>query len=322
MTDEPNGPWFDCLPSCEAQVPCGPGWHTVHWEAGQLRLPEHPDAEAELVLAALGGEKAGCVRLAEAWGRHTSDLSVLAVGPRGPTDEITVGWPDVQAAEQVSTGGAGGLLPGRPGPWQAATWQQQAAIWQLASPPSAAGLRARHQQVQAEAEQVRQRRLDMLSLLALGYGFQVRLAGQVAAAHAAAPDATARPALVAGITGRLALVAERWLGIDPNLVTVSLHSGPGWGRSELTGAGERRQLRVALPADWLARVWACGLALAGGHLVVAVERAGWPRARVLALPAPGADPVPLDVHARGADQDPPGGDGGPGGGADAPHWDV
>jgi hypothetical protein len=315
VTNRPNDPWFDCLPSCQAQVPCGPGWHTVRWEAGQLRLPEHPDAQAELVLAALGGEKAGCVRLAEAWDRHTSDLSVLAVGPRGPADEIAVGWPDVEAAGPGGPPGSGAGFGGLHGP-------RQAALRQLASPPTVAGLRARQQQAQAEAEQAWRRRHDMLSLLALGYGFQVRLAGQVAAAHAEEPGATARPALVAAITGRLALVAEQWLGIDPDQVTVSLHSGPGWGQAELTGPGEQRRLRVALPASWLARVWACGLALTGGQLVVAVERAGWPQARVLALRAPGADPAPLDVHARGTGQDPPGRRDVPAGAADAPHWEV
>ena len=132
----------------------------------------------------------------------------------------------------------------------------------------------------------------MLSLHALGHGFAVRLAGQVAAAHADSADATARPALVTAITGRLALVAEQWLGIDPDQVVVSLHDGPGWGRSELTGKGSERRLRVSLPASWLSRVWACGLALTARHLVVAVDRAGWPDARVLALRAPGAEPAP------------------------------
>jgi hypothetical protein len=102
---------------------------------------------------------------------------------------------------------------------------------------------------------------------------------------------------------------------------VSLHRGPGWGSVELTGRGEPRRLRASLPAGWLARVWAAGLALTGRHLVVAVDRAGWPDARVLALRAPGAEPVPLDVHGRAP--------GSVGGGlevrpsaADAPHWEV
>jgi hypothetical protein len=330
----PNDPWYSCLPSCETLVPCGQGRHVVRWEAGQLRLTEHPDAEAELVLAALGGDKAGCVQLAEAWERHTRDLSVLAVGPRGPADEITVTWADVEAAAQA--GSRGGPAMFRPGPGL------RRPVRQLAVPPAAAASHsARQRQADEEMERAAERRNDMLSLLALGYGFGVRLAGQVAAAHAGAPEAGGpdaggpdaggpeaggpeagvRPALVAAITGRLALVAEEWLGIEPDQVAVSLHGGPGWGQTELTGRGTQRRLQVSLPASWLARVWACGLALTGGHLVVAVDRAGWPDARVLALRAPGNEPVRLDVHAR-PDGGGDGGKDGIGGPADAPHWEV
>jgi hypothetical protein len=291
-------------------VPCGAGRHTVRWDAGSLRLPSHPDAEGELVLAALGGEKARCIELAEAWGRHTDDLSVLAIGPRGPADEIAVGWDDVIAATQDNPGPRPALVPGlggqpRPGP--------------LASRPgpTMARVAAKHRQLQEEALAAQRRRNDILSLLALGYGFQVRLIGQVAATHevrlegrlADQPEEgeRVRPALVAAIAGRLAPVAEEWLGIDPDQVVAGLHQGPGWGSAELTGRGEDRRLRVSLPAGWLASVWACGLARVGRHLVVAVERPGWPRARVLGLRAPGAEPEPLDVHA---------------GSGDVPHWEI
>ena len=316
----PNGPWFTCLPSCETTVPCGPGWHTVGWEAGSLRLPSHPDAEGELVLAALGGEKAQCVELAEAWARHADDLSVLAIGPRGPADEIAVGWDDVAAAAQADQPRA---VPGppQPGPTRLASRPG----------PTLARVAAKQRQMQEEMLAAQRRRNDILSLLALGYGFQVRLIGQVVATHAARladqPDGSAghggttslappeggervRPALVAAIAGRLAPVAEKWLGIDPDQVEVSLHQGPGWGSAELTGRGEDRRLRVALPPGWLASVWACGLVRIGRHLVVAVEQPGWPDARVLGLRSPGAEPEPLYVHA------------GPGGAGDVPHWEV
>jgi hypothetical protein len=305
----PNEPWFTCLPRCEARVPCGAGAHTIAWEAGSLRLPSHPDPEAEAVLAALGGEKARCVELAQAWDRHADDLSVLAIGPRDPADDILVSWEDVIAAQAGPPGPAGGTT--RPGPALARPGlMRPAGQWRPGMHPAMLG---RRQRVQEELEKVRGRRSDMLSLLALGYGFQVRLAGQVAAAHAdAAGDrqGRARPALAAAMTGRLAPVAERWLGIDPDQVVVSLHTGAGWGSVEMTGRGEQRRLRFTLPAWWLARVWACGLALAGRHLVVAVEQPGWPGARVLGLRAPGAEPEPLDVH-----------DGG-GGAGHAPHWEV
>jgi hypothetical protein len=181
-----------------------------------------------------------------------------------------------------------------------------------------------YQQSMQDRERAAWRRSDMLSLLALGYGFQVRLIGQVAEAHTDRPEEgmeKIRPLLVAAITARLAPVAEEWLGIDPGQVVVTLHCGPGWGSAELTGRGEQRRLRVSLPAGWLARVWAAGLALTGRHLVVAVARAGWPDARVLALRAPGTEPVPLDVHATAP---------GPASGglevrptaADEPHWEI
>jgi hypothetical protein len=305
VTDAPNGPWFTSLPPCETLVPCGQGRHSVRWEAGELRLPRHADPEAELVLAALGGDKARCLEIAEAWQRHTADLTVLGIGPRGPADEITVSWDDVDAAGQAARSGVSVLGYGA-GP--------------LASPPRAAMARAsiRHQQHQAEAGEASQRRLDMLSLLALGTGFQIRLAGQVVAAHADRLDEpdelgrTIRSVLTAALAGRLALVAEQWLGIDPDQVEVSLYRGTGWGSVELTGRGEQRRLRVSLPAWWLARVWACGLALTGRHLVVAVERAGWPDARVLALRAPDAEPVSLSAHAVSH----------PSGAAHAPHWEI
>jgi hypothetical protein len=299
----PNGPWFTCLPGCQTEVPCGTGRHSVGWDAGSLRLASHPDAEGELVLAALGGEKARCIEVAEAWARHTDDLSVLAIGPRHPGDEIAVGWDDVIAAAQAgqapgATVGSGRMKPG---------------AMRLASQPgpTMARMAARQRQAQEETLAAQRRRNDILSLLALGYGFQVRLIGQVAAAHAGRDGGEqVRPALVAAIAGRLGPVVEEWLGIDPDQVTVSLHSAHSWGASELTGYGADRRLRISLPAGWLASVWACGLARVGRHLIVGVEQPGWPTARVLGLRSPGAVPEPLDVHAD------------PDGPADVPHWEI
>jgi hypothetical protein len=48
-------------------------------------------------------------------------------------------------------------------------------------------------------------------------------------------------------------------------------------------------------------VWACGLAVVDGHLVVVVEAPGYPEARVIALPSPDAAPVAIMVHATAAD---------------------
>jgi hypothetical protein len=263
-------------------VPCGEGTHTLRWDGGTVQLPSHPDAEAELVLAALGGEKPGCVRLAEIWGRHTDDLSVLAIWPRSGDDKVRVDWdsvPDPQAAGQP---GWAALSGGRAPRLAARQQSQRLAMGRV---PGAS-------RVQAEMERAAQRTADMLSLLALGPAFQLRLSGHVAAAHAAEP----RPALEAALNGRLALVAEKWIGIDPDQVKASLQAGDGWGTAGMSGRGKERELTFTLPAAWLASVWACGLALVGRRLSVAVTRPGWPDAQVLALRAPGAEPEPLDVH--------------------------
>src|SRR5271170_4411296 len=175
MSTTPNGAWFNCLPSCETQVPCGTGRHTLRWEAGSLWLPSHADVEAELVLAALGGEKARCVEAAQAWERHADDLSVLAIGPRGPADQIAVDWDDVLAAAQAGSAVGGPAGAGRTKPMRP-------------SPLPRGGTRQRR--VPEERLAAQRRRDDLLSLLALGYGFQVRLIGQVAATHAARLAAT------------------------------------------------------------------------------------------------------------------------------------
>ena len=287
--------WFDSLPPAEATVPCGAGAHTVRWTAGQLTLPAHPDAEAERVLGALGGDKPECVTLTETWARHTADLEVLTTGPRGAADRVRVD-PDEVAAQRA-------VLP----PF----WTQAVSVPMVAGPTSPAGpRRAMLPATGPRIDEARRRQLDrieLLELLALGAEFQFRLSGTVSAAWAA-PDragerAEHRPAFTAALTGRLAPAAGDWLGIGPDTVTVTPHEGPGWGTLAVTGTGTARRLHASLPVSWLADVWACGMAVAGGHLVVAVDEPGYPLARVRALTAPGTEPVTVTVRAERDDRE-------------------
>jgi hypothetical protein len=295
--------WFESLPPCEAQVPCGDATHAVRWEAGSVILPSHPDAEAELVLAALGGEKAGCVRLAEAWSRHTADPTVLTIGPRGAADQITVDWDTVQAAE-TGAGHAGWASTSMAGPGPG----RGVGSGRFPMRPGHGSQHIR-QAIQAEMEQARQRTTDHLALLALGSAFSMRLAGHVAAAHAEHLEPANRPTLTVAIEGRIAPLIEEWIGIDPDQVRCSINEDTGWGSIQLTGKGQDRRLHTALPPTWLADVWACGLTLVSRHLVVAVLQPGWPDTQVLALPTPAADPTPLTLHGT---TDPTG----------TPHWEL
>ena len=307
MSSPTDDPWWQVFPALETWVPCGPDLHPVRFQDGRLSLPAHPDAEGELVFAALSGEKACCIEVTAAWRQHAEDLRVLALGPRGPSDPVNISWDDVQdfRSRPVSKYGRpsgltrrGGVHshPMRPGP-----------PGSLRFPRMFAGHGT------GEPERVQAERLEMLLLLALGPAFQMLLSGLVAAAWSdggarASDRPHQRPVLEAALTGRLAAAAAPWLGISPDQVDARLHEGTGWGRLELTGGG----LRAILPAGWLATVWAGGLAVVDGHLVVAVQRAAWPEATVLAVPEPGSGPVVLNIRA-GEDASCAG---------DRAHWEV
>jgi hypothetical protein len=288
-----SAPWWAAAPPAQAQIPCTAGVHVVRWAGGQLTADDHRDAEGELVLAALGGEKAECVAVVAAWRAHRDDLDVLALGPRSPADELAVTWEMVsdlrsrlgqQQAHRLR--GAARLTP-RPGSRQAAP--------RIRSMPM--------RRLSPEAEQAQASRADLLSLFALGRDFQVLLSGEVAAvwsAQSPAPGArrdlaAARPALTAALAGRLAPAAASWLGIDPDVVDATLHEGPGWGSIRRDGT----TLRASLPTVWLARVWAPGFPVVAGHLVVEVLDAAWPTARVRGLRRPDEEPVVLSIRHDG-----------------------
>jgi hypothetical protein len=314
-------PWWALLPPADVLVSCGDAEHRLRWADGRLTALDHPDAEEELVLAALGGDRPGCVDLIESWGRRSDDLQVLAVAPRSAADELMLTAEAADGPAGPGAFGGGGWFayapltahtypahrvwawPRRPGPTAAmlAARRQMAvaAITSRRAVGRRAGARgARWQQARDDAGRAAGRRAELLSLLALGPGFQLRLSATVAAAWAdggsrASGRDAARPALIAALAGRLAPAAQAWLGIDPGRVDVSLQEDAGWGGLALAGG----RLDAALPVGWLASVWAPELAVVAGHLVVAVTEAAWPAATVLGVPGPGADPVILKVRA-------------------------
>ena len=308
-------PWWALLPPAQTSVSCGEHTHQLRWSEGTLTALDHPDAEGELVLAALGGDRAECMDVAESWGALSDDLEVLAVGPRSASDKLTL---DPDEIAQLRGGGmwrpqargvAGMYAQLRPGPPLTGLLRARLLRRRLQSRASMLSYGARSSQVPRstsfrtpnQPERDADRRAGLLSVLALGAEFQFRLSATVAAAWAdggsRAGDAAARrPALVAALAGRLAPAVRAWLGTDPDLVDATPHEGPGWGRLEVSGTGDEQRLSAALPVGWLASVWAAGLAVVAGHLVVAVTEPAWPDATVLGVPEPGADPVTLQVR--------------------------
>ena len=61
--------WCDGLPSVTATIPCGGKWHRITWRRGKLVLEDH-DLLAERSLAALGAaDPPACMEVLEAWRR-------------------------------------------------------------------------------------------------------------------------------------------------------------------------------------------------------------------------------------------------------------
>ena len=311
-------PWWAALPPAEARIRCGTAEHVLRWADGRLSSAAHDDAEGELVLAALGGDKSECVAMLEAWGAHAGDLDVLALGPRSPADELAVTWELVDQL-RASFGPAARSVPMRPGPPPGAAPSGRGPAPGAPGPSAAAGLaygppqsgvrpQARRvrgmpmRRLSPEQERARTQRVELLSLFALGRAFQIRLSAEVASAWSdgappggAREPGSARAALVAALAGRLAPEAGPWAGLGPDTVQASLHEGPGWGSVER----DATSLRAALPLSWLAQVWAPGFPVVEGHLVLTVLEVSWPRVRVLGLPAPGAEPAVLSIQPDG-----------------------
>jgi hypothetical protein len=82
--------WWAAFGPAEAQLRCGDGQHRLRWADGTLEAVDHPDAEGELVLGALGGDTSPCLDVVAAWGKHCDDLAVLAIGPRSVSDQLTI----------------------------------------------------------------------------------------------------------------------------------------------------------------------------------------------------------------------------------------
>ena len=314
--------WWAAFPPSETRIRCGTGEHVLRWSDGRLSSAAHDDAEGELVLAALGGEKAECVATMEAWGAHAGDLDVLALGPRSPADDLAVTWKLVDEL-RAALGPAARSVPMRPGPAPGPGRSGPGIVSGPPGPhpgpvaypapgpgatrggprPAARPLRGMlAPRLSPEQERARAQRVELLSLFALGRPFQQRLSAEVAAAwsgggpaEGARDPARARPALIAALAGRLAPAAGPWLGLDPDAVRATVHEGPGWGTAERDGTG----LRAALPLSWLARVWAPGFPVVDDHLILDVVEGSWPQVRVLGLAAPGAEPAVLSIRSDG-----------------------
>jgi hypothetical protein len=222
-------------------VECAGVRHHLVWRDGQLTAFDHPDAERERTLTALGGDVYRCLQLAEAWERHAEDLDVLLLASRGSQDSFLAG-----------------RAPHDPRPGRHFGWFAYAPLSSMHggdSPSDAA---------------------DLPDLLGLGGGLPERLVGQVLdtwAIRLAEGDETverARPRLQAALYGRFVAAVRTWLGDSELRVELSLV--PPGAASVVERVGDR--VRAELPFNWLTEVWLPGFAVVADRLCISVRQPG------------------------------------------------
>jgi hypothetical protein len=80
--------WWTGIPTAQATLTCGDATHRLIWEDGILTAPDHVDPDGERALTALGGEPLACIRMLDAWRRHSEDPAILLLSSRGQGDLI------------------------------------------------------------------------------------------------------------------------------------------------------------------------------------------------------------------------------------------
>jgi len=327
-----TAPWWAAFGPAETTWCCGDQQHQLRWEAGRLAAVDHPEAEGELVLGALGGDQPECIRLLRAWGEHCDDLDVLMLGPRSATDALTVDsrdaerlrteWPGRTGHAPLPGLAPGGVIPGMPLTW-GSLWfgtlrsfaMNARGLPRGTGPhrpgPAPVGARvARLHTTYAGAFLSPGPGRTRALLPGMGHELDRELARRA--------ELLELLALGPAFQFRLcATVAAAWSEHDPATARPALAAALAGRLAPAVAAWlhvSPDKVRVSLAEDpdglvrdgdqwragirWVAAVWGAGLAVIDGHLVTDVTHADFPNADVLALEAPGGEPTVLAVQCQ------------------------
>ena len=245
-------PWWLSLPEAQATIDCGEQTHRLRWQQGDLQAVDHEDIEAERTLAALGDQRCACADVLDAWARHASDLRVLVLASRGPTDPLAI------QADQAASPSAPIARPRRPG--RSRPGRRASGIAFLATRAGPGGTRQSAGPIAPEDELQR--------LFSLGGGLPERLVATVVsewATRLARPDATHQTAhaqLHAALYGRVTAAVRNWLGEPDREIELRMI---GNGDTPTLVEGDQGLLRAELPFQWLADIFVRGLATVWGR---------------------------------------------------------
>ncbi len=239
--------WWAGLSPVELPVDCAGTPHHIRWAAGRIEAPDHPDADGERTLAALGGEGFPCLDIIDTWTRHSDDLDVLLLAGRGPGDPVN---------------------PAPPMPRRSVAYASTLNLrWQ--APPAAGGwVRAGQPHHRGAPPQD-----EIEAFLTLGGGLPDRLAATDIATWAdrlenttaATYTTAALPALHAALYGRATAAIRDWLGTTDLNIDVQIRptdAEPGITRESGT-------VQLEVPFTWLRDVWAPGLTTILGRFTLA-----------------------------------------------------
>ena len=247
-------PWWLGLPAAQATIACGEQTHRLRWQQGELQAVDHDDIEAERTLAALGDQRCACADVLDAWTRHASDLRVLVLASRGPTDPLAI------QADQAASPSAPIARPRRPGRRSRPGRRASGGIAFLATPAGPGRTSQSAGPIAPEDELQR--------LFSLGGALPERLVATVAsewATRLAQTDAThqtPRAQLHAALYGHVTAAVRNWLGEPDREIELRMI---GSGDTPTLTEDDQGLLRVELPFEWLADIFVRGLAVVWGR---------------------------------------------------------
>lgn len=237
--------------------------HRLRWRAGELITLDHPNAERERALAALGADPHPCLQLIDAWHRHCADLDVLVLASRGGLDPVL---PSDEPGQPHFVG----LSRGRRKGWVARTGFT--SYGSASYGPHASRLSFTTTESGGTAA-------GLDDLLRMGRRLSDRLVATIVdswsqrLADGNDQARSARPALHAALYSRVAPIVRAWLGQPTLEVEVRLCEADG----DRSIAAAPHGVVVTLPVSWLVEVWAAGLAEVADHfcLTASLESGGW-----------------------------------------------
>ncbi|MCP3854157.1 MAG: hypothetical protein GY698_05395 [Actinomycetia bacterium] len=232
----------DDIEDLELTVRCGGGLHVVRWSRGRLVLDHHPDIDAERALVAFGGEAPPCVAHYELWCEAVADGGFLGEwAHRHEIGRDRLWWLKV-AIERMRSEGVQEFLRDMSRPTAARMGQFVTGFPQSFVDQAGAEVARRL----LAGENVAYPRADLLIEQAVAL--------------------RVREAFARSIGGTLLSLGAAALVPFRPMIANDVEAG-------ISGVldGRNSWVEVTVSPAWLAQVWARGLGVVEGHLLVAVD---------------------------------------------------